>query len=97
MYSLRRGTRNARATLGSYGAGQLEAVLARVLAEHTTIAFDFQPQTFAGADDDTVYARASWVQRPRGESQSLTQWLTFTWSRWHQDGVWRLVEMRSSP
>jgi hypothetical protein len=86
--------RNGRSTLGSYGPGQLEAVLGRLFSEHETLAFEFQPDA-TKVYGDTAFARAAWVRRQRDQSQSVTQMLTF--GLWRENGAWRLAEIRSSP
>jgi hypothetical protein len=86
--------RNDRATRGSYGPGQFEAVMAGLFAEHETLAFAFRLDSVK-VYEQTAFARADWVQRARDRSGDLAYRLTFTLTR--DDSAWRLVEMRSSP
>ncbi len=83
-----------RQAQGSYGAGQLEVVLARLFSalETRALAFDDDRRV---AHEDTAFARAEWRHRTRDGGVETRETLTFAL---HLEGdVWRVVEIRSSP
>ncbi len=83
-----------RQAQGSYGAAQLEVVLARLFAALETRALTFEDEQ-REAHEETAFARAEWRHRARDGGVETRETLTFAL---HLEGnVWRVVEIRSSP
>ncbi len=79
---------------GSYGAEQLEMVLARVFERRQTRSFAFEDDEREAAAA-TAFARANWEHRARAGGRETREMLTFALRL--EGGEWRIVEMRSSP
>lgn len=79
---------------GSYGAGQLEVIFARIFDENRTREFAFRDEDVTVSAPGTAFARARWVRRPRTGGSEATDTLTFTLRE--EGGDWRIHEIRSS-
>ena len=79
---------------GSYGAGQLEVIFARIFDENRTREFAFRDQDVTVSGPGTAFAPARWVRRPRADGTEATDTLTFTLRE--EGGDWRIDEIRSS-
>jgi hypothetical protein len=78
----------------SYGPGQLEVLLRRLLAEQPTRAFSVSREDVTVSGSGTAFARARWTRRDTATGALVDQAVTLTLRE--EAGDWRVHELLAS-
>lgn len=79
---------------GSYGPGQLQVLFDRTFDAFETRSFQFRDRDVTVPSSRTAFARVRWERVSRQDRRSVAETLTFTLRA--DDGVWRILEIRTS-